>query len=72
MKYAIIIPDGAADEPQEALGGRTPLQAAHTPAMDEIARTGVVGRANNVPKSLAAGRARGGQWQVGDDPVASV
>src|SRR6478736_5878139 len=55
MKYAIIIPDGAADEPQESLGGKTPLQAAHTPAMDEIARTGVVGRSNNVPASLPAG-----------------
>ena len=28
MKYAIIIPDGCADEPQEALGGKTPLEAA--------------------------------------------
>jgi len=25
MKYAIIIPDGCADEPQESLGGKTPL-----------------------------------------------
>jgi len=55
MKYAIVIPDGAADEPQESLGGQTPLQAAHTPAMDEIARLGVVGRSNNVPPSLPAG-----------------
>ena len=31
MKYAIVIPDGCADEPQESLGGRTPLQAAHKP-----------------------------------------
>ena len=28
MKYAIVIPDGCADEPQESLGGLTPLQAA--------------------------------------------
>jgi 2,3-bisphosphoglycerate-independent phosphoglycerate mutase len=55
MKYAIVIPDGAADEPQESLGGKTPLQAAHTPAMDAIARMGVVGRSNNVPASLPAG-----------------
>src|SRR3954464_15015255 len=55
MKYAIIIPDGAADEPQESLGGKTPLQAARTPAMDEIARGGIVGRSNNVPPSLPAG-----------------
>jgi 2,3-bisphosphoglycerate-independent phosphoglycerate mutase len=52
MKYAIIIPDGCADEPQEVLGGRTPLQAADTPHMDRIARSGIVGRSNNVPASL--------------------
>lgn len=55
MKYAIIIPDGCADEPIEGLGGKTPLQAAHLPAMDEIARTGVVGRTNNTPIHLPAG-----------------
>src|SRR6516165_9490406 len=52
MKYAIIIPDGCADEPQASLGGKTPLQAARTPNMDRIAITGVVGRSNNVPASL--------------------
>lgn len=55
MKYAIVIPDGCADEPQASLGGKTPLQAARTPAMDAIAANGVVGRANNVPESLPAG-----------------
>jgi len=52
MKYVIIIPDGCADEPQESLGGKTPLQAARLPNMDRIAQTGVVGRANNVPAGL--------------------
>jgi 2,3-bisphosphoglycerate-independent phosphoglycerate mutase len=52
MKFAIVIPDGCADEPQATLGGRTPLQAAHTPAMDSIARWGLVGLTNNVPASL--------------------
>jgi 2,3-bisphosphoglycerate-independent phosphoglycerate mutase len=52
MKYAIVIPDGCADEPQESLGGKTPLQAAHLPNMDRIARAGVVGRSNNVPPPL--------------------
>jgi 2,3-bisphosphoglycerate-independent phosphoglycerate mutase len=52
VKYAIVIPDGCADEPQESLGGKTPLQAAHKPNMDRLARTGVVGRANNVPPGL--------------------
>ncbi|MBV9124916.1 MAG: cofactor-independent phosphoglycerate mutase [Planctomycetes bacterium] len=52
MKYAIVIPDGCADEPQDVLGGQTPLQAAHKPHMNRIAATGVVGRSNNVPAAL--------------------
>lgn len=55
MKYAIVIPDGCADEPQEVLGGRTPLEAARTPNMDAIAAAGVVGRANHVPAHLPPG-----------------
>jgi 2,3-bisphosphoglycerate-independent phosphoglycerate mutase len=69
MKYAIIIPDGAADEPQESLAGRTPLQAAKTPAMDEIARSGVVGSANNVPKSLQPGSDVACMSLLGYDPM---
>ncbi|GBD35725.1 hypothetical protein HRbin36_00840 [bacterium HR36] len=49
MKYAIVIPDGAADEPQAILGNRTPLQAARKPNIDRLARLGRVGLANNVP-----------------------
>src|SRR3984893_17128930 len=49
MKYAIVIPDGAADEPYEALGGKTALQVARKPEMDRMAREGVLGRSRNVP-----------------------
>src|SRR5207245_3180314 len=52
MKYAIVIPDGCADEPQATLGGRTPLQAARKPHMNRIAQLGVVGRSDNVPPTL--------------------
>src|SRR5262249_13358187 len=52
MKYAIVIPDGCADEAQDSLDGMTPLQAAHKPNMDWLARMGVVGASNNVPPSL--------------------
>lgn len=55
MKYAIIIPDGCADEPLDVLGGQTPLQAARIPHMDAIAAAGVVGRSNNVPVHLPPG-----------------
>jgi 2,3-bisphosphoglycerate-independent phosphoglycerate mutase len=69
MKYAIVIPDGCADEPQESLDGNTPLQAANIPAMDAIAAEGVVGRANNVPPSLPAGSAVANMSLLGYDPM---
>jgi 2,3-bisphosphoglycerate-independent phosphoglycerate mutase len=45
-----VIPDGAADEPHESLGGKTALQVASLPAMDRVAREGIVGRSRNVPE----------------------
>ena len=68
MKYAIIIPDGCADEPQESLAGRTPLQAARTPAMDAVAAAGVVGRSTNVPAHLPAGSDVANLSLLGYDP----
>jgi 2,3-bisphosphoglycerate-independent phosphoglycerate mutase len=69
MKYAIVIPDGAADEPQDVLGGRTPLEAANTPAMDEIAAAGVVARACHTPPALPAGSEVGNMSLLGYDPI---
>ena len=71
MKYAIVIPDGCADEPQESLGGRTPLQAARTPNMDAIAAAGVVGRANHVPGHLPPGSDVANMSLLGYDPNAN-
>jgi 2,3-bisphosphoglycerate-independent phosphoglycerate mutase len=49
-KTIIFLPDGMADEPVAALGGRTPLQAARTPAMDSIARDGASGTLLTLPE----------------------
>lgn len=68
MKYAIIIPDGCADEPQESLSGKTPLEAANIPAMNAVARQGVIGRANNVPPHLPAGSDVANLSLLGYDP----
>jgi 2,3-bisphosphoglycerate-independent phosphoglycerate mutase len=68
MKYAIVIPDGCADEPQESLGGRTPLQAANVSHMDAIAKAGVVGRANHTPAHLQAGSDVANMSLFGYDP----
>lgn len=69
MKYVIVIPDGCADEPQTELDGKTPLEAAQTPAMDDIARRGCVGRANHTPTHLPAGSSVANMSLLGYDPV---
>ena len=68
MKRVIIIPDGCADEPQEALDGKTPLEVAQLPGMDRIANSGVVGRAHHVPQHLPAGSAVANMSLLGYDP----
>jgi 2,3-bisphosphoglycerate-independent phosphoglycerate mutase len=55
MKYAMIIPDGAADVPLEELGGKTPLEVAHKPHIDWIASHGKCGIVQTVPKGLPCG-----------------
>ena len=55
MKYAIVIPDGAADRPSEALGGHTPLEVAQLPNMDRIAREGRLGTVRTIPEGLSPG-----------------
>lgn len=55
MKYIVILGDGMADEPQEALGGKTPLEAADTPAMDELAVRSEIGLLQTVPEGMSPG-----------------
>ena len=55
MKHAIVLPDGAADEPLPQLDGRTPLEAANIPHMDWIARHGRLGRIVTVPTGFTPG-----------------
>ena len=55
MKHIIILGDGMADEPIEALGGKTPLQYAKTPYMDQLAKLGVTGRMKTVADGFHPG-----------------
>lgn len=68
MKYAIIIPDGAADEPLKELGGKTPLEAARTPNMDRIAMEGRQGTARTVPEGFESGSDVATMCLLGYDP----
>lgn len=55
MKYCLIIPDGAADYPLDALGGKTALEGAATPNMDAVAAAGVVGTVATIPPGYQPG-----------------
>lgn len=55
MKSIIILGDGMADEPIEALGGKTPMQYADTPYMDKLAELGVTGRMKTVADGFHPG-----------------
>ena len=68
LKAAVIVPDGAADEPRPELGGRTPLEAARTPNMDRIAASGVTGTAVTVPPGMTPGSDVANLSLMGYDP----
>lgn len=55
MKTIIILADGAADEPIEALGGKTPLQAANKPYIDLLAAKGKSGELDTIPAGFKPG-----------------
>ena len=54
MKYFLLVCEGLAGEPIEALGGSTPLEVAKTPFMDELAQKGKIGVGAFGPASLPA------------------
>lgn len=69
MKYVICVPDGCADEPLDALGGRTPLEAAAMPTLARLARRGEVGRAAVIPPKMPPGSDVGNMSILGYDPA---
>ena len=55
MKYVLVLGDGMADEPVEALGGLTPLAYAKTPEMDDLASKGEIGIVHTIPEGMKPG-----------------
>ncbi len=68
MKWLLIVGDGMADEPLEALGGRTPLQQAETPYLDALARLGRCGRLSTSPEGCPPGSETALLSLLGYDP----
>ncbi|MBF0565863.1 MAG: cofactor-independent phosphoglycerate mutase [Nitrospirae bacterium] len=68
MKFLVLIGDGMADRPLEALGGLTPLQMANTPNMDRLASESLVGSVLTVPEGLPPGSDVANLSILGYDP----
>ena len=68
MKYIVVLGDGMSDEPIEALGGKTPLEYAKTPAMDVLACGGQMGMVQNVPEGMHPGSEVANLSVMGYDP----
>ncbi|MBN2136353.1 MAG: cofactor-independent phosphoglycerate mutase [Sedimentisphaerales bacterium] len=68
MKYAIIVPDGAADVPLDEFKGQTALEAAETPNMDRISSEGRQGLARTVPEGMEPGSDVAQMSLLGYDP----
>jgi 2,3-bisphosphoglycerate-independent phosphoglycerate mutase len=69
MKYITLLGDGMADEPIAELAGKTPLQAASTPNMDKLARSGIIGLAETVPREFHPGSDVANLSVFGYDPA---
>ena len=68
MKYVIVLGDGMADEPIEALGGKTPLEYAQTPVMDRMSKVSEIGMVQTVPQGMKPGSDVANLAVIGYDP----
>lgn len=55
MKAILVIGDGMADRPVRELSWKTPLEAAHKPSLNQMARTGICGIMDPISPGLPPG-----------------
>ncbi len=55
MKYIVLLGDGMADYSSQMLGGKTPLECALTPFLDQIAAQGTLGLVDTIPQGFTPG-----------------
>lgn len=69
VKHVIVILDGAAGWPIDALGHKTTLAAARTPNLDALVSSGMIGLARTVPPGLEPSSAAACMSILGYDPL---
>lgn len=68
MKYIVVLGDGMADEPIEALEGKTPLEYAVTPNMDRLSKLSEIGMVHTIPDGMKPGSDTANLSVLGYDP----
>lgn len=68
MKYIVILGDGMADEPLDALGGKTPLEYADTKTLDRLSKKSEVGMVHTIPDGMKPGSDTANLSVLGYDP----
>lgn len=68
MKYILIVPDGMADEPLADLEGKTPMEVARKPYLDDLAKRGIVGVVDVTPPGIYPGSDAANMALLGYDP----
>lgn len=69
MKYLVVLCDGMADTPNAALGGKTPMECAHKPNMDALAKNAEVGMCRTVAAGMKPGSDVANLSVMGYDPA---
>ena len=68
MKYVVVLGDGMADEPIEALAGKTPLAYAKTQTMDALSKQAEIGLVHTIPDGMKPGSDTANLSVLGYDP----
>ena len=69
MKYLVLLCDGMADYKQGPLNGKTPMELAHKPNMDRLAKAATVGLCKTVADGLKPGSDVANLSVMGYDPA---
>lgn len=68
MKYVVVLGDGMADYPIKEIDGKTPLEYAKTPVMDQLAKVSEIGLVHTIPDGMSPGSDTANLSVIGYDP----